>query len=466
MKVNFHTIEFMSAEADMGCKFDFGEKDKDKMKLTYLITPFETDEYLVRCINALHRQTGRDYEIILAENHFDNKQETLESDSDSKEAFSEIGSKNKIMEFLEQQENLIRISDAPVTQEEKLEEAVRIFLDSQGEFLVFLNVASVVSPLAVEGILQNSEEFDISVLHTACAKKDRFEETILPDREVFELLDELNIYRICFSRRTVEKLYFTDSRIPAKPMGFKLFFLSCILSGYQIGQTSGEICIYEAPKIDISCDDVDLLEFEGMVLDNMLDGLVEEDQEKRVKVFEWCMEKLYRLLESQKYGIEIQERAYGLMKEIGEDVCTDRILNRFYELYLGVPYVEAAVMEYPVYRKLRAKAFDLKNAEKSVYDIKAAMNHAMAPQRAAAEKTNREIVETRKNVTEMNKRMEALSAEVGLLVKNLNSSQRNSIADPIKEVPQLFAEGRLGLKILFRSFGAWLRCKLGRKRTK
>lgn len=23
MKINFHTIEFMSAEADMGCKFEF-----------------------------------------------------------------------------------------------------------------------------------------------------------------------------------------------------------------------------------------------------------------------------------------------------------------------------------------------------------------------------------------------------------------------------------------------------------
>ena len=48
-----------------------------RMKISYIITPFESSEYLIRCVNSLYRQIGSDYEVILSENNFGKRNEEL-----------------------------------------------------------------------------------------------------------------------------------------------------------------------------------------------------------------------------------------------------------------------------------------------------------------------------------------------------------------------------------------------------
>ena len=74
--------------------------------------------------------------------------------------------------------------------------------------------------------------------------------------------------------------------------------------------------------------------------------------------------------------------------------------------------------------------------------------------------------------------IESLQTNLHLLEKNVEKMKYTPVCvephtygqqapvmqDPVTEVPRLFAEGRLGLRVILMSIAAWFRCKFGPKR--
>ncbi len=150
-----------------------------RMKISYIITPFESSEYLIRCVNSLYRQIGSDYEVILSENNFGKRNEELNG-------------------FLNEKKQLVRISKSAESPEAKLTEAIRLVSDDS-DYVMFVDVDTVVSPVAAQAILK-CKRSDMIIPAAAVRNGSGF----LPDfPDAESLIKNIDHYvpdRICFSK--------------------------------------------------------------------------------------------------------------------------------------------------------------------------------------------------------------------------------------------------------------------------
>ena len=58
------------------------------MFISYVIPPFQSDAYLVRCIESLYGQTSDDFEVIVAEYHFSGSKEYIKDALETKKNFN------------------------------------------------------------------------------------------------------------------------------------------------------------------------------------------------------------------------------------------------------------------------------------------------------------------------------------------------------------------------------------------
>lgn len=421
------------------------------MKISYIIMPFASQEYLVRCIHAIQRQTRVDNEIILAQNRLDAEQDI--------EAY--LGTVN----------GLRRISDVAQTDSEKLKEAVSL-VEDEDTLVCFVDVDTVAVPIASQLAAESGKD----LFGAAAAVKDG------------------DAYRISFAGMpgqidsgmlSPQKIFIRKSLLADMPDGmfteraeFELWLNIHLLEGASVGVTE-EICFY-MQKDDRSEAEADadwFIHSRGRLW--TLLRLMEDDTSREaLTVYDRYLSQLCRLLYSDQVTVPQKRGLFELIRKFGTAAIGDAAKERFFELYLGVDRETLENMDIEAYlfyiRKI-ALLSDQKMVtaclKQTVADGTAPLQKNMAALETAVQavknEQGREAEERAKlaaEIRQIHNDAEALTKNMHFLRQSMESPQKEAvISDPVRQVPALFAEGRLGFKVILRSIKAWLGYKFGKR---
>lgn len=387
------------------------------MKVSYIIMPFENAEYLIRCVNSLYRQLGEDYEVIIAENGLDEKS----------------------VEFLNEKPQVKRISETPQTAEEKLSEATEL-ISGDSDYVQLLDVNTIVSPICTKAIIA-CEESDLIVPAAAVKKGDGF---VVDTPELSALEKKYNKYspqRFCFGREFFSR--FTDEII-CDAGDFSLFLLSVFAKKCVINFID-DVCMYANgfASDDRTDDDLETVKAHCAVAFNLFSDI--ENVEVKVGIIEDYTNKFSEFLADEDVGN--RQNAFYALQDICENVQDVFLFKRYFEGKIGFETEDFLRLNYEEYTVYKTSVPGIKNSVTPVDN--AAQNKLLKEMKAAIDKTNKELSELKKH---------------GAKPMIIPSAQGAAMRDPAVDVPQMYREGRLGLKTIWRSFCGWLKFKLGGKK--
>lgn len=388
------------------------------MKISYIITPFEDTEYLIRCVNSLYRQIGGDYEVILAENDFGEDRDGLEG-------------------FFNEKRQLIRISRNAKSREEKLAEAVKL-LPADSDYVMLVDVNTVTAPVAAQAIL-GCGQADLIVPAAAVREGEEF----LPDApDEIALMEKLGEYvadRFCFSRKY-----------------FAAFAAEVLL---EQRKTSGGWILEKLSENPAICRTRDVC----LYMENVLK---KEKAEVKAEQLQAVMAKAADSLENIgsikiKLGIvgKLTADYLDLMDKDREGAasvfmafqklcggCRDSlVLSRLVEQRAGCRPEELADLSLEEYKLFRNRLMEAGGASLTAAGF-AVPDKALSEIQAALEELKRDTA--------------AIKLGQGM---DTPASPGFAFTDPIREVPRMYREGRLGLKTILRSLKGWLSYKLCRE---
>lgn len=387
------------------------------MKISYIILPDENNEHLVRCINSIYRQTDAEYYVILA----DNADNVFLSDRP-----------------------LIKLSDNAATREEKIKRALSLVPDDS-EYIIFTDRSTVVAPITARSLQQN-EGADVIVLAASKKINEEFE----PDRpalsDVIKNVEKYAPSRFCFNKKCFEGI---SPEILSGGAGFDMLLLRLALNG-KIA-ISDEICLYientwtpekkvahaafsenSAERIADSLCACDNAEIKAAVLDKLTGNIL----------------SLY-FVDDKKH----REDAFRLLKRLCAKIADNVFLSKLFESAVGCEcgvFSNLSADEYDVYMQ---KYQDPKKAQTTV---------AVVQNDTLIKQISSDVKAFNDRVAAMQKEINAMSRQYISSVSKAESAPRYS--DPVNEIPNLFAQGRLGFKVIWHSLGAWFRYKLRRKK--
>lgn len=410
------------------------------MKISYIIMPFENPEYLVRCVNSLYRQLGNDYEVILGENFFRNTALEKNSEKAAKDNFGEL------RDFLESKEELIGISPYAESREEKLKEAFSL-VSEDSDYVMMIDVNTVVSPVAAQAIL-NSGGGELMIPAAAVREGDVFVIDALKEKDILKNPDKIPPQRFCYGRKLFERI---ETKFFEIQEPFSVFITTLFTEEIKI-TTIDEICIYSLP---FSVPKQEEQEFETVRENSfaILDRLFKiKDTEVQILIFARMLRQLFTFLDSAEY--EIREATLSALKVIG-NAAKDRLLFRkFFEGQIGFDiqdFLSLDYGEYKVYKdyivskKAGPDTADMDAQEKMIKDL----GDAVAAVREEMNALRKDIAGFAQTQNQ------AVAAVIGV---------RQDYTNPALDIPQMYREGRLGLRTIIRSFSGWLKYKFSGKK--
>lgn len=399
------------------------------MKLTYVIVPAENTGHLARCINSLYRQDEKNFDVILAENVFEGNDEELEK-------------------IIVNAEKLKKISDNAVSYEEKIKEAISM-IDVHSDYVMFVDVTSVTAPICSRAVCRYRGA-DVIMPLTAVKEDDKFETVRLSLSDVIEQIDLYDPTSFCFKYSLVKDMpadVFTDRS------SFSVFMLSVFVTSDSLPITD-DICFYmeekrNVEKVKPTIEGV--AQSESLVIDRFAEA-------KNAAIKTAVFEKLFRDISCLFFDgdTDRKKEAFGLMQTLCVGVSEDILLKKVFELEAGCSTDIFLKLYYDEYEIYRDRVFAV-TSERYIPQIN--------------------IYELKKSIVDTNDRLNEISAELADMKKNmasmfrLNQSQgmqsgKNAhiYNDPMSEIPALYSQGRLGFKVIWRSFTAWLGYKFRRKK--
>ena len=278
------------------------------MKIAYVIGPFKSTRYLIRCINALLRLTAGDNEIIIADNNFE-KDEDLEN-------------------LLAAEDRVKLISDKPQTELNKIKEALSLVDD---ESLVnIISVDTVAVPIASE--IVSSLDADIICVSSALKNRNGYDVKLLNANSFIDS-GEADIQNLFFKKKVLSDL--TADRLSERVL-FELWIDKLLLEGATQAVT-GEICFYsDKERIEHSADDAGLyLENKALLLE-MAEKALKSNSKLGIFLFDKYLSKVYKVLISTQNELSVKSEIFDIIKKFGELAKTDELAKRLFALYLGM----------------------------------------------------------------------------------------------------------------------------------
>ena len=416
------------------------------MKISYIITPFGSSEYLVRCINSILRQTGEDNEIIIAENGFE-----LSDDVDNY-IFSECHVK--------------RISDVPETYFEKITEAVK--LARNGALIKLIDVETVAVPIASA----EAADCETDIVFVPLAVKNQNDYTIVNVDEIKQTR-ELLIKSIFINKKILKSITYD---VFSDPFMFELWLDKITSTGAVCGSVD-VVCFYvknehseKAPGTAQQYIDQkdDLL----IIFENSLKS---SDTKAGLMLFDKYMSVLCRLMNSGSCDEQTKAGIFGIVKETARRIGDNDLAQHMFLLYFGVSTETVVGMDADAYMFYSGRVLTLsdkgivtakfeqivENSTESLRKSLSVITEIKSKQDEAAKKTK-----------EMSEEIRKLKNDIAALTKNMHfvfnsasvSSETEAYTEPIQQIPAMFAQGKLGLKVIFKSFKAWLKYKFSRKK--
>ncbi len=419
------------------------------MFISYIIPPYQSESYLVRCIASLYSQTSDDFEVIVAEYNF-------------------INSKDYIKEALEKRTNFKVIEEC--REEEKLSAAVRL-IDESAEFVQFMDAGTVAMPHALETLRSAAGEAELLIPATVLKTSDGFVKRFQQGWEEAGETGGLNAFDYCF-RKTLFDRYAENIIADLSHVETLLDILLCTGTPLVFVEA---ICYYitksEFGNPYIAVNDYDKLQ---VISANIAK---EELGSVKVKLFTKYVHRLTAVIDSDRIEYAEKLRAYETLRMFGEDAAGSFVLSKIFTLNTGIPAADMKTIDLSGYRTLRNEIFRLSDTESSVSTITAIMDdanlrHIEDVRRIEAgvnqldKKYDKDGAETEK----MREDIAAMAANLHCLLQRIEeggigagASGVSSFGNPVTEVPYLFATGKLGFKVILKSIRGWFRYKFSRK---
>ena len=404
------------------------------MKITYIIAPFESPDYLVRCINSIKRQGFADNEIIVAENSF--------------------GKDKTLKEYFAGTEDLRLISDSPKDAVQKIREALSL-ASADSAFIKLISVDTVAAPIASD---QVQREADIIV--AVCAEKT---DAGYKTEEIQPISDssKLSLHSLFVKKALLEQAedgVFTERQI------FELWLDELIAGGVPI-ITADEICFYitEKPSLQDSDPVNTCINNKNRILDAVGRTLASNS----VLQFDKYLSRLLTFLFDDKCSFQQKKEVFSFIRQLGSLAQGNELAKRLYELYLngGIEFVQGIdVTDYLLY----IDRLDVLSKE-PLY--RSAVPKPEPAKKPAAAKPEIVPVFDPKPITA---EISALKNDIAALTMNMHfvfdssfsagASEADRLSDPYNQVPEMFSRGELGMKVILRCLKCWLKYKFKRKK--
>lgn len=410
------------------------------MKISYIITPFKSSEYLVRCVNSILRQTGENNEIIIAENAAE-----LTDEVDNY-IFSVCGAK--------------RISDKPISDFEKISEAVKAAKD--GSLIKLIDVDTVAVPIASA----EAAECEADIVFAAVAIKHNEDYDIERPDVRFSLQN-------AFIKK--ETLAAMPQEAFDDPFLFELWMDKNISSGVEYGCTD-DICFYIQKENDERAAGTAQKYIEySAELTAVFESSLKSDRKAGLQLFDKYISKLYKFMCSEQYDYTVKESIFNIIKDAARLIGDNEFAQRLFLLYFGASAEAIADMDIQAYLffsqrvlTLSDKAIVTAQLEQIVENSTASLRKSLSVIDDIKSKQDEEAKRTKSMSEEVNK----LKNDIAALTKNMhfvfNSAsvvgETEAYTEPLQQIPAMFAQGKLGLKVIMKSFKAWLKYKFSRKK--
>lgn len=410
------------------------------MKVSYIILPFEDPTYLVRCVNSLYRQLGEDFEVVLAENDFGYKQEEIEEFLGDKTQVKKIAAVKS-----PEDENS---ASAKLSYAEKLDRAFSL-ISADSSHVMLVGVDTVVSPVCAKDILK-CENSDLIILSAAVKNCDEFD---LDRPEISDFKRNFNQYcpqRFCFAKELFEDFkpeYIDNNKL------FSFFMLKAFVKGINVAVTE-DVVIYVQPffapeqseKVDFGA----VKEQSEFIISN-LNKI--NNKETKASVLQRAVGDIIEIMNCSE-NINSQE-AYGILQSYCREIKDDFVMKKVFEETVGFEAEVLLLMDYEQFAVYRT--YVRKTVSSSATDMDLSeQNELLKDMKTALDVTKKELSDLKKDVL-------AIKAKP-FTVAMPATATGTVISDPYTDIPQMYREGRLGLKTIIRSFNSWLKYKTGRKK--
>lgn len=388
------------------------------MKISYIIAPFEDSEYLIRCVNSLYRQIGGGYEVILAENDFGEDRDDLEG-------------------FFEEKRQLIRISRNAGSREEKLAEAVKL-LPADSDYAMLVDVNTVTAPITAQAIL-GCGQADLIVPAAAVREGEEF---LLDAPDEITLMEKIGRYvpdRFCFSRKY-----------------FVAFAAEVLL---EQRKTSGGWLLEKLSENPTICRTRDVC----LYMENVLK---KEKAEVKAEQLQVVMEKTADSLEN----IESIKIKLGIVGKLTADYLDlmDKDRESAASVFMAFQKLcgkcrDSLVLSRLVEQRVGCRPDELANLSLEEYEL--FRNRPMEadstfPMAAGSAVSDKALSEIQAALEELKKDTAAIKLGQGM---DAPASPGFGFTDPVRDIPRMYREGRLGLRTILRSLKGWLGYKLCRE---
>lgn len=448
------------------------------MKIAYIILPFGSSEYLIRCINSIYRQSvdRSRYYVIIAENSFGAAAEKTEG-------------------YLSENKDIIRIPDDITETNEKITAAVSL-IPQDADRVIFTDVDTVYAVSAFSE-LEKYEDSDIIIANSVVKKKDSFEKTEYNEETAYSVTAEWEISDTVLSADILKK---AEADKLCDNAYLHIFILEEILFGGSRAAVCDDICMYKT-KAPEKVSGAALMNYSNKLSVIFEKIISQAEGQNKIKAYEEYMSLFMNYLTcGDELSEEIKTQAFEMIKSLSVIIKNDRILNKLNKLNTGCTAEEIAEMDYFSYVKFMelGSRYNDKAAETV---IRTTISGCMAEQKKNIDKLNAQIDallrenESYKKITdelcresrnikdqldEVKKKdsaafeeTEKLRNDIAALNKNIHFLSQSVediknkapavISDPVITVPQIFASGRAGFSVILKSISAWLKYKFGKK---
>lgn len=393
------------------------------MRIAYIIAPFESPEYLIRCINSIKRQTFSDNEVIIAENSF-YKSEALS-------------------ECLANTDKLKLISDKPKNSMEKIREAVSL-VSPASALIKLITVDTVVSPIATA---EAQREGDIIIAGCAERSGDGYNTV---DSSIAPVSPKLSLYSMFLKKSLFEQL---EDEVFTEKQGFELWLEEHILGDTHIVNTD-EISFYTTGKAALQNNDPagECVKHKDRIMRVIKTTLTANSIAK----FDKYLSRLLAFLFDKKYELSLKNDIFSFIKEMGEAAKSNEPAKKLYELYLedSVEFIQSFDAEGYLLYMSKKNEF----AETSFYQ-------ASLPKPKPVPEPKPDPIAA--DVKALRNDLAALSKNMHLVFSSsFAAGAGERLVDPYNQVPEMFSQGRLGMKAILRSIKGWLKYKFSRKKSK
>lgn len=409
------------------------------MKVSYIILPFTDSTYLVRCVNSLYRQLGNDYEVILAENDFGRERERIEEFLDSKSQLLRIAKPEPSAEMQKA---------AVYSNTEKLEEATSL-ISKDSDYVMYIDVNTVVSPICTVAILKCSQS-GLIIPSIAIERESEFVPEYCDIFDFQKNIDKYTPQRICFAKKLIDQ--FKTECMENNEL-FSFFLMSALVNNPEIAVTK-DICMYvqscDVPesKCDIGFETV--YELCNSIFSKLFDI---QNVETRVIVFEKIIRHMCTFLNNDRP--EVGQQAFEVLKDYYRGVQQDFLLRKFIEITVGVETDEIWSMnreQFIVYKSY------VRGTGNPVTTIDCAMQNTLLEDMKAV------LDSTKKELSDMKRDVAIIKSKTVTVNMPAPTAPGTVIGDPCVDIPKMYREGRLGFKIIWRSFWGWFKYKFSRKK--